>query len=141
MEFLPTIILICVLILGAVLWEYFFSDTTPNHPNKRKNIDVFATKDPHDNFCEEGLATEWERLDYGCCPHCITPLTRRQWMSDVCLTCGNTFKYYLTQAITRQIKRQGVWVEQIRMGRTNYINRKIYEKDVMPKRASPPYKP
>lgn len=141
MEFLPTIILICVLLLVAVLGEYF-SYTRPNHhPNKRKNIDVFATKDPYDNFCEEGLATEWEELEYGCCPHCITPLTQEQWFSEICLTCGSKFDPFSTQAITRQIKRSGVWVEQIRTGRLNYLNRKIYEKDVTPKRAKPPYKP
>lgn len=57
------------------------------------------------------------------CPHCRNDVSHREYMADICETCGNqtTLDNRFRSAATRQVVRDGHWVSQRRIDGVDYL--------------------
>jgi hypothetical protein len=81
-------------------------------------------KDPND-FRLTNNSTNWETEDY--CPQCKATIGHREYMSDVCNTCGTVFDRYGIigrRRSYRQIVQNGRWVIQYKYNKNKIEIRK-----------------
>lgn len=81
--------------------------------------------DPFEPICNNKNSTNWEQIEV--CPDCLNKVCYDEVISHICKSCGNAemdFKY----AARRKIVRDGKWVEQLRIGKKHYLDKKQINK-------------
>lgn len=71
------------------------------------------------NLKESKTSSSWEHTYV--CPKCISPVGHHEFMTEICLSCGQQMGRLPDSAARRRVVLEGAWRDTIRLGSTDYV--------------------
>lgn len=104
-----TIFIFAVIFTFITLLSFFMQIYTKNLPD-------------HDisNLKESKTSTKWKHTY--CCSECNAPIKHEEFMTKVCLTCGQLMCEFSKSGALRRIVKDGKWIQTIKIGNDEYEN-------------------